>query len=323
MTFVDEITIRLKAGKGGDGVVRWLHLKGKEFSGPAGGNGGNGGDVVARAVRDLMVLDRYKNGQTYKAENGEEGRNKNEYGANGEDLILEVPVGSVLTNKKTDEVFDLSEEGQEAIILKGGRGGLGNRHFRSSTNVRPRESTPGKLGGEANFYIEVRLVVDVGIIGLPSAGKSSLLNALTGANSKVGEYHFTTLEPHLGMLYGNVLADIPGLIRGAHEGKGLGDKFLRHIRRTKTLLHCVSLESENVVEDYETIRAELVNYDEELAEKKELVVLTKSDTVSPEVLEAKRGELAKHVGEDVLAVSIIDDDLLKSLSDTLTRILGS
>lgn len=320
MTFVDELKIHLKAGDGGDGVVRWLHLKGKEFSGPAGGNGGDGGDVIARAVRDRSVLKRYVNRSEMGAEDGEDGRSKSQYGKAGEDLVFDVPVGSVITNLSSGRKFELLEEGKEVLLLAGGNGGLGNEYFKGSTNRRPEQSTPGKPGEEADFLIELEMIVDAGFVGLPSAGKSSLLNTLTGAKSKVAEYHFTTLEPHLGDLYGFILADIPGLIEGAAEGKGLGHKFLRHIKRTKVILHCISLEDDDPEESYKVVRKELDDFHSSLKEKKEVIILTKTDAVSEEKLKESVRKMTRY-SKDLFPVSILDDDSVKKLSENLLRTL--
>jgi len=321
MAFIDELQLHLKAGKGGDGVVRWLHLKGKEFSGPAGGNGGRGGNVLARAVRDISVLQNYTRQKRYAAGNGGTGGSRSKEGKNGDDFVLEVPIGTVLTNTETGERFELLSEGQEVILLKGGSGGYGNEHFKGSKNVAPQQSTSGKLGEEADFDIELQLVVDAGLIGLPNAGKSSLLNELTGAKAKVGAYEFTTLNPNLGVLYRYVLADIPGLIEGAAEGRGLGDKFLRHVKRTKIILHCISLEHDDVMEAYKTIRDELAAYSDELAKKPEYVILTKTDTTTPEHIDEAIQSIKKEA-KDVFTVSVYDDNALKALSDNLTKILG-
>ena len=318
MAFVDEITIRLKAGDGGDGVVRWLHEKFKEFSGPAGGNGGKGGDVIARVVHDLSILDRYTSVDRLEAQKGDAGGNRSREGKNGEDLILAVPRGVIMTNLKTDQVYRLDNEGDEVVLLRGGYGGFGNENFKSSTNTSPEESTPGKAGEKATFRIELELTADYGLIGLPSAGKSSLLNALTGAHSKVGEYHFTTLEPHLGAIHGIILADIPGLIEGASKGKGLGHKFLKHIKRTGTLLHCVDLESEDVEKDYDTIRAELEAFSPELKEKPEIILATKMDAVSEKELKAKI-KLLKKKNRQVLPITILDDEEVKKLGEELVK----
>lgn len=318
--FIDELSIHIRAGKGGDGVVHWRHEKSKEFGGPDGGNGGKGGDVYVKAVRDIGLLSKYRNEKEFFAENGESGRGKTQQGRGGDDLEISLPVGSFLTNLDTGETFDLAENGQRVLILKGGNGGLGNEHFKGSTNQRPKESTPGKEGEEADFHIELRLVADAGLVGLPNAGKSSLLNSLTRAQAKVGSYQFTTVEPNLGDMHGYILADIPGLIEGASEGKGLGHKFLRHIQRTRTLIHCVSLENEDVVSAYDMVRAELESYGEGLGEKEELVVLTKSDAVAPEAVEAKLKAM-RGKNPRALAVSILDDDSLKALKRELEKLL--
>lgn len=317
---IDELKIHLKAGNGGAGVVRWRHEKGKELAGPGGGNGGKGGDVFARAIRDIGGLLRYRHVKELSAGKGGDGENFGRHGRNGNDLILELPIGSMLTNTETREQFELLAEGQTIKILQGGRGGLGNEHFKTSLNTSPRESTPGNVGEMADFSIELRLFADVGLIGLPNAGKSSLLNTLSAAHAKVGDYPFTTLEPNLGALHGFVLADIPGLIEGAAEGKGLGHKFLRHIHRTKILLHCVSLENLDIAVVWRTIRGELEKYDPELLNKKEIIVLTKTDLVDGAVLK-KAEKSVKKLCPVVFAVSILDEKLIKKLSDSLVKIL--
>jgi len=312
--FIDELTIKAKAGDGGDGVVRWLHMKGKEFGGPAGGDGGNGASVFVQAVRDVHLLSKYRTKKEFKAERGENGKSNSLHGANGEDLDISLPVGSIVTNVENNEKIFLQKEGERVKILQGGHGGRGNESFKSSRNVSPQESTKGTKGEEGEFFIEVELIADIGLIGLPSAGKTSLLNALTSAKGKVGDYPFTTLEPNLGELYGYIIADIPGLIEGAAEGKGLGHKFLRHIKRTKTLIHLISLENDNPVKAYKTIRDELRQFDPELLNKKEIIVLTKTDIVDDAVV---RKTMKKF--DNALSVTLYDDDSVKSLRDALIK----
>lgn len=321
MAFVDEIQIHMEAGRGGDGVERWLHEKYKEFMGPCGGNGGRGGDVYVRGVRDVGILAQYRNEKEFKAGNGEPGGTRSREGKNGQNYILDIPVGSIVKNLDTEKTYSVDEEGQEIKILTGGNGGYGNEHFKSSRNTTPKETTPGKPGEKADILIELELIADVGLVGFPNAGKSSLLNSITNANSKIGDYPFTTLDPHLGALYGYILADIPGVIEGASEGKGLGHKFLRHIKRTKMLLHLVSVENKDVFESYKQIRKELSSFDESLSEKREVVILSKSDLVSEEDLDAKR-KVFEAEGLEVRTLSILDDDQLKELSDFLTKTLA-
>lgn len=318
MALVDELRIFARAGRGGDGVTRWLQLKGKEYSGPAGGNGGAGGDVYIRGVRDISLLGRYRGEKSFEAEDGEQGQSYNRDGAGGKDLYIDLPVGSLVRNETTGEMHELLEDGATELILKGGRGGAGNTVFKSSVNTAPEESTPGLGGEEAYVSIELRLIADAGLIGLPNAGKTSLLNALTGASAKVGHYAFTTLDPNLGVLFGYVLADIPGLIEGASAGKGLGSKFLRHVARTKMLLHCISLEAENPLKDYKTVRAEISAYSEELAQKPELIILTKSDTRLAEEIEHIAKVLA-NINPEVTSVTILDDASVKALAERIAE----
>ncbi len=319
MAFVDELTIEVAAGRGGDGVVRWVHSAAKDKGGPGGGDGGQGGDVILEGVRDLGALASHRFIKKFKAESGDAGHGNNKHGADGEDCIIKVPVGSVATDSKTKETYEILSEGQKIVVAKGGAGGFGNDHFKSSINQNPEESTKGKAGGKTTLTIVLKLIADVGLIGFPNAGKSSLLNSLTRAKSKIGAYPFTTLDPHLGDFYGFLLADIPGLISGASEGKGLGSKFLKHIERTGILVHLVSSEQDNPVASYKAIRAELGAFGQGISEKNELVVLSKTDMVSPEEVEKKKKALESELGVEVLTVSVLDDDLLKSFSDTLAQ----
>lgn len=326
MSFVDEIKIHLKAGKGGDGVVRWLNLKGKEYSGPAGGNGGKGGDVFIKAVRNSSILEKYKHRTEIGAPDGEPGNDRSKTGADGESYVMELPVGSYVRNNETGVDYELLEEGQTIKVLRGGAGGIGNEKFKGPVNRSPEQCTPGKPGEEADFYIELRLIADYGLIGLPNAGKSTLLNMLTNSKSKIGNYKFTTLEPHLGDMFGIVIADIPGLIEGASEGKGLGHKFLRHIQRTGTLLHCIAADSADIRADYDTIRAELRAFSPDLVTKREVVLITKMDTIAEAVDDEKpavptRDEIrAMFPDQEVLFVSILDDESMNELKKRLSRV---
>lgn len=318
MAFIDDITVYAAAGRGGDGVVRWLHLKGKEKGGPSGGDGGRGGDVVIEGIRDLAALSNYQFEKKFIADNGENGDNNNKKGAEGKDMVLKVPVGTVVKNETTKEVFEILEEGQRVVIFRGGQGGLGNPNFKGPTNQNPKDATPGKAGQTGDIRFTLKIIADAGLVGFPNAGKSSLLNALTHARSKVGAYPFTTLDPHLGDFYGNIIADIPGLIEGASRGKGLGSKFLRHIERTVLIVHLVSAEQDDPVATYRAIRGELESFNPDLAQKPEIVVLSKTDLLTPEEISARREELAKASGKQVLPLSIIDDASLKAFSDALT-----
>jgi len=316
--FIDELTLLLKAGRGGDGVVRWRHEKGRDHAGPSGGNGGKGGDIYTLAVRDIGILSAYRNVKEFEAGHGEDGAKDLKQGEAGKNIEIKLPVGSRLTNLSTGYSIELLKEGEKVLLLHGGRGGLGNEHFKGPTNIRPKEFTPGILGEEADFHIELLLVVDIGIIGLPNAGKSSLLNTLTNAHSKVGDFPFTTLEPALGSFYGLIMADIPGLIEGAAEGRGLGHKFLRHIERTEALLHCISAEIEDPLEAYRVVRNELELYNKDMTKKPEVVVLTKVDLMSDKEIQ-KKLKLLRNIGQSVFPVSILDDKLIKDFGSFLTK----
>jgi GTP-binding protein len=321
MAFIDEITLRMKAGDGGNGVVAWRHEKGIDHAGPGGGNGGAGGSVYVRAVRNVGLLHRYRSEKVFAAGRGHDGMNWNKQGKGGDDIVVDLPIGCILTNTTTGQKTELVNDNETILLLQGGKGGLGNEYYKTSVNRSPKQSTPGKQGEEANFFIELQLVADAGLIGLPNAGKTSLLNELTNASAKVGDYQFTTIEPNLGDFYGYILADIPGLIEGASAGKGLGVKFLRHIRRTKILLHCISSENEDFNLAYKVIRNELSEYDKTLAEKQEIIVFTKTDLVEPEVLIKKIKKFKSK--NTVLMVSTIDSQSLATFKKGLSSLLKS
>jgi len=313
----DEAIIKVSAGRGGDGVVAFDKIK--MSLGPTGGRGGDGGPVYFEGVADIFALNRYRTLKNHLASDGKNGRTNRGDGPTGKDLILTVPVGTVVLNLKNKKNFEITEVGQKVLAAAGGIGGRGNFSFRSAKNTSPQEYEEGKKGEEVEFGLELRLIADVGLIGLPSAGKSSLINELTAANAKVGEYHFTTLEPNLGVMDRTIIADIPGLIEGAHAGRGLGIKFLRHIQRTKVLLHCLSLESDDLDRDYKIIRNELASYDKKLIEKKELVLLTKMDLFKKKEIESKIKKLKTK--NKIIFTSIHDMDSLEDLQKEIQNLL--
>jgi GTPase len=288
---VDEITIKLEAGHGGRGAAAFQKVR--LMQGPTGGDGGRGTSIYFEGVTDIGALGAYAKYKVIKAKAGGNGRGQFIDGARGDDMILKVPAGTTVVNVETGFRKEISRAGERMLAAGGGDGGRGNFKFRSSTNTTPKEFEEGKPGDVAEYRLELRLIADVGLIGLPNAGKSSLLNELTAAKSRVANYAFTTLEPHLGAYYELILADIPGLIEGASEGKGLGFKFLKHVERTRTLFHLVSAESDDPVRDHKIVRDELKRFNPELLEKDEHVFLTKSDTVSPEELKKKLAALKK------------------------------
>jgi len=333
MAFIDEIKIYAEAGRGGNGVVRWHRQKFEPKGGPAGGDAGRGGNFYAVAVRDVHILLKYKAKKEFIAGRGEDGGSKSLHGANGEDFLLELPIGSIITNLGTEEKWQLTKDGEKILLLKGGFGGFGNEHFKSSVNTTPQESNIGGPGESGNFKIELELFADIGFVGLPNAGKSSLLNSLTNADAKVGDYPFTTLDPNLGDFHGYIIADIPGLIEGASEGKGLGVKFLRHIKRTKMIAHLVSFEnlskgSTGMMKSYKEIRKELEKYDkslnlgeDSLSLKEEIIILTKTDVVDDQKVVAKKIADFKKISKNVFTLSLFDDKMVKKFQDALVKIL--
>ncbi|HVX90798.1 MAG TPA: GTPase ObgE [Candidatus Paceibacterota bacterium] len=322
MAFVDEITINAQAGRGGNGVIRWLHIKGTEKGGPAGGDGGKGGDVILEGVADLAALAPFRFEKKFRAEDGGAGENNNRHGRDGEPVILKVPVGTIARVTATGEEFDITRIGEQITVFVGGAGGKGNARFKGSTNQNPFKQTDGKTGEGGDIQLSLKLIADAGFVGYPNAGKSSLLNALTNAKSKIGAYPFTTLDPHLGSFYGRILADIPGLIEGASGGRGLGSKFLKHIERTKIIVHLVSAEQEDLAAAYRGVRAELESFGHELGGKKELVVLSKADLLGSDELASALAALSAASGKGVIPVSVVDDELLKSFSNTLSKSLA-
>jgi len=328
MAFIDEIKIHAEAGRGGNGVVRWHRQKFEPKGGPAGGDAGRGGNFYVQAVRDIHILSKYKAKKEFIAGRGEDGGGSSLHGKNGEDFILELPIGSKIKNIETEEEWQLTKEGEKFLLLRGGYGGFGNEHFKSSVNTTPRESNLGQDGEKGDFHIELELFADVGLVGFPNAGKTSLLNSLTNAKAKVGDYAFTTLDPNLGDFFGFIIADIPGIIEGASEGKGLGVKFLRHIKRTKMLAHLISFENPNMIKSYKEIRKELEKYDKKLnlgddglSNKEEMIVLTKSDVVDSQKIIDKKVKDFKKISKNVFTLSLFDDKMVKKFHDALAKIL--
>lgn len=334
---IDHVKLKIKAGDGGTGVVRWRREKHIPYGGPAGGDGGKGADVYFRVIQDIQALDDYKNKKEWAAENGDAGKKKSMHGGNAEDLYLNIPLGSTVYNTTYNIKYECDKL-EDILILRGGKGGLGNENFKTSTNRAPEEFTKGERGEDAVFEIELKLIADAGLIGLPNAGKSSLLNAITNANAKIGNYAFTTLEPNLGAYKNYVLADIPGIIEGASEGKGLGFKFLKHISRTKILFHLISAENTDIKLAYKTIREELKNYDQknkeeellstkdnELAKKKEVIILSKIDEIKDkkelDKIVSDLAKVSKQKKEDIILLSLFDDKSVKDFSKKIEDIL--
>jgi len=287
-----------------------------------GGDGGRGASIYLEGVSDINALSTFMSRKKIRATDGKNGMGQLVDGKTGEDMFLRVPSGTRVITVATGEIREITKVGEQLLIAEGGRGGRGNFRFRSSTNTTPKEFERGKAGARVKLRLELRLIAQVGLIGLPNAGKSSLLNELTAARSRVGNYPFTTLEPSLGPYYGLIIADIPGLIEGAAGGKGLGVKFLKHVERTKVLFHLVSAESDDVERDYEIVRGELEKFNPELLNKKEYVFLSQSDMVKPRELKKKLSKL-KDVGDIVIPISVIDDDSLEEVRKILNEVKES
>ena len=318
MKFLDEAKIFLKSGDGGHGSVAFRREKFVPRGGPAGGDGGRGGHVVFEAVNDLNTLIDFRYRQHFKAERGENGMGKNRSGKQGQDLIVKVPVGTqILDENKENILADLVADGDQVVMLRGGDGGFGNSHYKTSTNQAPRYAQKGFAGEEIWVWLRLKLIADAGLVGLPNAGKSTFLAASSAAKPKIADYPFTTLAPNLGVVATEdssfVLADIPGLIEGASDGKGLGDRFLGHVERTGVLLHLVDGTAEDVAQDYRIVRSELVAYDQGLADKPEIVAINKTDAIPEEELAGKIAALERAAGQPVMAISGATGDGVKSV----------
>lgn len=314
---VDDIKITVTAGKGGNGLAAFSRVK--FVKGPTGANGGNGGSIYFEGISDLGALRQFRFKKNYSAKKGGIGTASLRDGSNADDLTLFIPVGTVCHNLINNKDIEITKIGQREMIAKGGRGGKGNWYFRSAINTSPTQFQEGKLGESFEIRLELKMIADVGFIGLPNVGKSSLLNELTRANIKVANYPFTTLEPNLGAYYDLILADIPGLIEGASTGKGLGIKFLRHIERTQVLFHVVAADSTNPLLDYKTVRKELETYGDMLLEKTEYIFISKSDTASPEIIKRIKKEF-KEIGKEAVAISIVDQESMEAAKKILNKI---
>ena len=322
MKFLDEAKVYIRSGDGGNGCVSFRREKFIEFGGPNGGDGGKGGDVVAQAVEGLNTLIDYRYQQHFTAKNGRAGMGKDRHGGNGADAVLKVPAGTQIYEEDGETLLaDLTEAGQRAVLIRGGNGGFGNAHFKTSTNRAPRRANPGHPGSELTIRLRLKLIADAGIVGLPNAGKSTLLAAVSAARPKIADYPFTTLHPQLGVVNVDgrefVLADIPGLIEGAHEGVGLGDRFLGHVERCRVLLHLVDGTAGDAGAAYQTVRAELLAYGQGLADKPEIVALNKADALSADEIKRQVTALRRVVKKNPLVISAVSGagvpDVLRAL----------
>ena len=322
MKFLDQVKIYIKAGNGGHGSPSFRREKFIEFGGPDGGDGGKGGSVILKSERNLNTLIDYRFQQHHKAERGENGSGQNRTGRGGEDLFLKVPVGTqVFEEDNKTLIYDFDKEGEEFVAANGGKGGLGNTRFKSSTNRAPKKFTKGVFGEEYVIWLQLKTIADVGIVGLPNAGKSSLLGAITNATPKIANYKFTTLNPNLGVAtYDDkeiTLADIPGLVEGAHEGIGLGIQFLKHIERCKTLMHLIDITNEDLENTYQQVKNELGSYSKELLNKKEIIVLNKTDLLDGDTVKEIVKNFSKNKSSEVVTLSTIEKDSVSKIKAKL------
>ncbi len=322
MKFLDQVKIYIKAGNGGHGSPSFRREKFIEFGGPDGGDGGKGGSIILKSERNLNTLIDYRFQQHHKAERGENGSGQNRTGRGGEDLFLKVPVGTqVFEEDNKTLIYDFSKEGEEFVVANGGKGGLGNTRFKSSTNRAPKKFTKGVFGEEYVIWLQLKTIADVGIVGLPNAGKSSLLGAITNATPKIANYKFTTLNPNLGVAtYDNkeiTLADIPGLVEGAHEGVGLGIQFLKHIERCKTLMHLIDITNEDLENTYQQVKNELGSYSKELLNKKEIIILNKTDLLDGDTVKEIVKNFSKNKSSEVVTLSTIEKDSVSKIKAKL------
>ncbi len=324
MKFLDQAKIYIKAGNGGPGSASFRREKFIEFGGPDGGDGGDGGSIIFEAERNLNTLIDFRYAQHFKAEDGKPGTKRKKTGAAGKDLVIKVPVGTQIYEEDNNTlIYDFTKNKERYLVAAGGRHGLGNVRFKSSTNRAPTKKTNGKTGEEFWVWLQLKVIADVGIIGLPNAGKSSLLAAITRARPKIANYPFTTLDPNLGVSYYDnkevTLADIPGLVEGAHEGVGLGDKFLRHIERCKILLHLIDVSEDDLVKNYLQIRKELEKYDEDLSKKKEIIVFNKSDLLEEKDIKNKLKTFKNKTKKKFEIISVVADNNLTNLRKILLK----
>ena len=322
MKFLDQAKIFVKAGNGGSGSSSFRREKFIEFGGPDGGDGGRGGSIICVADKNLNTLIDFRYQQHFKAEKGQDGKGKKKTGKSGKDLILKVPVGTqILEEDNNTLIEDLTKSEKKINIANGGKGGLGNVRFKSSTNRSPRKKTDGENGESFWIWLQLKVIADIGIVGMPNSGKSSLLSVLTSARPKIANYPFTTINPSLGVAnYNNkevILADIPGLIEGAHEGIGLGDKFLRHIERCKNILHLIDITNNNLLEDYSKVRKELFKYSNKLTKKREIIVFNKIDMVNNEEINKKIDIFNKKVKKKIYTISALKHKGLKTIKEIL------